>query len=137
MVSPLNLTGGNTLSIFPVYLSNTHEASKIGAANIVHGFDFETKTLTLKNSGGTTGGLSVDSSGDLLLNTLKVATQNYASGLLTGYLTQTVAANTYLSITNASNSYLLSTTAANTYATISSLAAKQDLITAGNGLTLS
>jgi len=132
----LSLTGGNTLSILPVYLSNTHEASKIGAANIVHGFDFETQTLTLKNSGGTTGVLSVDSSGDLVLNTLKIATQSYAAGFHYNHLTTTVAAATYLTIANAASTYLLATTAASTYATISSLAGKQDTITFGTGLTL-
>ena len=56
----LNLSG---------YLSSSHEASHVGAANVAFGaFDINTRTVTLQNSSGVTVGLSVDLGGNLTLN---------------------------------------------------------------------
>ena len=56
----LNLSG---------YLSSSHEASHVGAANVVFGaFDTNTRTVTLQNSSGVTVRLSVDLGGNLTLN---------------------------------------------------------------------
>lgn len=51
------------------YLSSSHEASHVGAANVAFGaFDINTRTVTLQNSSGVTVGLSVDLGGNLTLN---------------------------------------------------------------------
>lgn len=56
------------------------------------------------------------------------------------YLTQTDAANTYLTQSSASSTYLTQTSAASTYATQNALstglAAKQDTLTAGTGISI-
>ena len=63
--SPLILTG-TALSMDQTGLMlTTHEANKIGSADIIHGaFDFETRTLTLKNAVGVSAVLSVDNGGE-------------------------------------------------------------------------
>ena len=48
-------------------ISTTHEANKIGAADVTHLFDFKTQTLTLRNSNGVTLQLDVDNGGNLSL----------------------------------------------------------------------
>ena len=48
-------------------ISPTHEANKIGAADVTHLFDFKTQTLTLRNSNGVTLQLDVDNGGNLSL----------------------------------------------------------------------
>ena len=48
------------------YLSSSHEASNVGAANVAFGaFDINTRTVTLQNSSGVTAVLSVDNGGNL------------------------------------------------------------------------
>ena len=67
----LNLSG---------YLSSSHEASHVGAANVAFGaFDINTQTVTLQNSSGVTVGLSVDLGGNLMLcySTLIIRRKNY------------------------------------------------------------
>ena len=61
--APLNISSGilsidlgnytNTAGLTTLLggkISTTHEANKIGAADVTHLFDFETQTLTLRNS---------------------------------------------------------------------------------------
>ena len=56
----LNLSG---------YLSSSHEAAKVGNANVAFGaFDINTRTLTLQNNSGVTAQLSVDLGGNVNLN---------------------------------------------------------------------
>ena len=48
------------------YLSSSHEAGKVGNANVAFGaFDINTRTVTLQNSSGVTAVLSVDNGGNL------------------------------------------------------------------------
>ena len=51
------------------YLSSSHEAGKVGNANVAFGaFDINTRTVTLQNSSGVTVVLEVDNGGNLNLN---------------------------------------------------------------------
>ena len=65
--APLNISSGilsidlsnytNTAGLTTLLggkISTTHEANKIGAAEVTHLFDFKTQTLTLRNSNGVT-----------------------------------------------------------------------------------
>ena len=63
--SELVVTTNGTTKILALnlggYLSSSHEASHVGAANVAFGaFDINTRTVTLQNSSGVTVGLSVD-----------------------------------------------------------------------------
>ncbi len=78
--APLNISSGilsidlsnytNTAGLTTLLggkISTTHEANKIGAADVTHLFDFKTQTLTLRNSNGVTLQLNVDNGGNLSL----------------------------------------------------------------------
>ena len=78
--APLNISSGilsidlsnytNTAGLTTLLggkISTTHEANKIGAADVTHLFDFKTQTLTLRNSSGVTLQLNVDNGGNLSL----------------------------------------------------------------------
>ena len=73
--APLVLTG-SALSLDQTGLMlTTHEAHKIGSADAIHGaFDFETRTITLKNAAGVVAVLSVDNGGNLNLGSNGIAT---------------------------------------------------------------
>ena len=78
--APLNISSGilsidlsnytNTAGLTTLLggkISTTHEANKIGAADVTHLLDFKTQTLTLRNSNGVTLQLNVDNGGNLSL----------------------------------------------------------------------
>ena len=55
-------------------MSTTHEANKIGTADITHLFDFKSQTLTLRNSAGVTAVLSVDNGGNVSIGSDGIVT---------------------------------------------------------------
>ena len=56
----------------------THESYKVGTANVGFGaFDINTQTLTLQNSAGVQGLLTVDNGGNLKINNSGVTTVAY------------------------------------------------------------
>ena len=60
------------------YIPITHESYKIGTANVGFGaFDINTRTLTLQNSSGVQGLLTVDLGGNLKINNSGVTTVAY------------------------------------------------------------
>jgi len=78
--APLNISSGilsidlsnytNTAGLATLLggkISTTHEANKIGAADVTHLFDFKTQRLTLRTSNGVTLQLNVDNGGNLSL----------------------------------------------------------------------
>ena len=95
--APLVLTG-SALSLDQTGLMlTTHEANKIGSADVIHGaFDFETRTITLKNAAGVVAILSVDNGGNLILGTNGIATVP----MLQQYIPTSHAANLFASGTS-------------------------------------
>ncbi len=77
--TPLSINGGalsidlssytNTAGLTTLLagkLATSHEAGKIGSANVAFGaFDINTRTVTLQNGSGVTAVLSVDNGGNL------------------------------------------------------------------------
>ena len=137
---PLSIANGVISVNLAGYIPTTHEANKIGAADLVHGqYDLETKTVTLKNGSGVTAVLSVDNAGYLnvgpngvitvnLLNawdfsTIKIADSMNVSRNLTASITGQLVWN---------QSSLVDLNYLTTQ-----LQAKQDILTTGAGIFLS
>ena len=86
--TPLSISGGvlsidlssytNTAGLTTLLaskLDTSHEAGKIGNANVAHGaFDINTRTLTLQNNSGVTAVLSVDNRRNLNKGVERVVT---------------------------------------------------------------
>ena len=82
LITDTDMTGYSTTTQMNTALANyipiTHESNKISNANVGFGaFDINTQTLTLQNSSGVQGLLTVDNGGNLKINNSGVVTVAY------------------------------------------------------------
>ncbi len=147
--APLSISNGVLSINLSGYMATTHEANKIGSADMTHGqFDFNTKTVTLQNNVGVTVVLSVDGGGNLNLGADGVLTVPMLNTWEYTSISMKDSGGTVRNLVPSLNgslvynsSQLVDLNDLGSYTTTSAmntlLNAKQDVLTSGAGIFLS